>query len=167
MKITDEIIKQAVEKSLWHEKSAEGITEKNHLIEQYKIYVEMADRISQRRGTANTFFLAFNTALVGALAELFEEMTIEVSIAMYVASVILSIAWGLILRSYRNLNTAKFIVISELEKRLPAQPYYEAEWKALGEGKDFRRYISLSRIELLVPIAFIGIYVYLFIIAVT
>jgi hypothetical protein len=27
------------------------------LLEQHKIYVEMADRISQRRGIANTFFL--------------------------------------------------------------------------------------------------------------
>src|SRR5262245_9792406 len=39
----------------------------NHLLEQYKLYVEMADRISQRRGTANTFFLTVNTAIIGAL----------------------------------------------------------------------------------------------------
>ena len=32
------------------------------LLEQYKIYVEMADRISARRGLANTFFLTLNTA---------------------------------------------------------------------------------------------------------
>jgi hypothetical protein len=39
------------------------------LLEQYKLYVEMADRISQRRGLTNTFFLTLNTAiftLVGA-----------------------------------------------------------------------------------------------------
>jgi len=29
---------------------------KEHLLEQYKIYVEMADRISARRNLANVFF---------------------------------------------------------------------------------------------------------------
>src|SRR5258705_2726593 len=36
-----------------------------HLVEQYKLYVEMADRISARRQTANSYFLAINTGLVG------------------------------------------------------------------------------------------------------
>ena len=31
--------------------------------EQYKLYVEMADRVSARRSLANTFFLTLNTAL--------------------------------------------------------------------------------------------------------
>ena len=33
---------------------------KEHLLEQYKLYVEMADRISGRRQTANSFFLSIN-----------------------------------------------------------------------------------------------------------
>ncbi len=40
------------------------------LLEQYKLYVEMADRISARRGLTNSYFLTLNTgivALVGAL----------------------------------------------------------------------------------------------------
>ncbi len=32
------------------------------LLEQYKLYVEMADRVSARRALANTFFLTLNTA---------------------------------------------------------------------------------------------------------
>lgn len=34
------------------------------LFEQYKLYVEMADRVSERRATANNFFLTANTLLV-------------------------------------------------------------------------------------------------------
>ena len=33
-------------------------------LEQYKLYVEMADRISSRRQNANSFFLSINTAIV-------------------------------------------------------------------------------------------------------
>jgi hypothetical protein len=65
-------------------------------------------------------------------------------------------------RSYRNLNSAKFKVIGVLAERLPAHPYFRAEWKALDEGKDWRTYIPLSKAESVVPLAFIVIYVYLF-----
>ena len=37
---------------------------RGHLLEQYKLYLEMADRISSRRQSANSFFLSLNTALV-------------------------------------------------------------------------------------------------------
>ena len=46
------------------------MTDDGALLEQYKLYVEMADRISARRGLTNSFFLTLNTgivALVGAL----------------------------------------------------------------------------------------------------
>src|SRR4028118_326413 len=33
------------------------------ILEQYKTYVEMADRVSQRRALTNTFFLTLNTAV--------------------------------------------------------------------------------------------------------
>lgn len=150
-----------IRKVLWNEEFAEP----TNLLEQYKLYVEMADRISQRRGAANTFFLTFNTAVVGALAGFFEHVPNEVSVAMYAATAMLSIAWAILLRSYRNLNTAKFKVIGVLEERLPANPYYKAEWKALGEGKDWSKYIPLSVIETVVPAVFFLIYAYLFVVS--
>ncbi len=149
-----------IRKVLWNEEFADS----GSLLEQYKLYVEMADRISQRRGAANTFFLTFNTAVVGALAGFYKDVPPDVSVAMYAAAAVLSIAWGVLLRSYRNLNTAKFKVIGMLEERLPANPYYKAEWKALGEGKDLRRYIPLSAIETVVPAVFFLIYIYLFVV---
>ena len=36
-----------------------------HLLEQYKLYVQMADNISARRQTANSFFLTLNTTIAG------------------------------------------------------------------------------------------------------
>lgn len=36
-----------------------------HLLEQYKLYVGMADKISERRQSANSYFLSLNTALLG------------------------------------------------------------------------------------------------------
>jgi hypothetical protein len=43
---------------------------RDHRIEQYKLYLEMADRISSRRQSANSFFLTLNTALVALVSYL-------------------------------------------------------------------------------------------------
>ena len=151
-----------IEQALWQKESASGISESSHLVEQYKVYVEMTDRISQRRGATNTFFLTFNTAIVAALAGFYQHVPSNISVTVYLAASVMAITWAILLRSYRNLNTAKFQVIGELEKRLPAQMFYAAEWKALGEGKDYKKYIPLSLIETIVPVIFFAIYIYLF-----
>jgi len=44
-----------------------------HIIEQYKLYVEMADRISSRRDIANTFFLTLNGLVLGSAGLLIEK----------------------------------------------------------------------------------------------
>ena len=67
-------------------------------------------------------------------------------------------AWYYLVRSYRQLNTAKYEVVGALEERLPASPYWRAEWWALGEGKDPARYWPLSHIEQWLPILFAGTY---------
>ena len=36
-----------------------------HLIDQYKIYIESAEKISDRRLETNKFFLTLNTAVIG------------------------------------------------------------------------------------------------------
>lgn len=146
---------------LW-KNEADDLNGSNHFIEQYKIYVELADRISQRRAISNTFFLTFNTTLVAALSGFYKSVPQNILVAMYLAALTIAISWMLLLRSYRNLNTAKFKVIGRLEERLPARIFYEAEWNELGRGKDYSKYIPLSLIETVIPVIYLLIYVYLF-----
>jgi len=47
-----------------------GDAYRQHLFDQYKLAVEMADRVSARRTQANTFFLAVNTGLLTVFANL-------------------------------------------------------------------------------------------------
>ena len=39
----------------------------SHALEQYKLSVEMADRVSQRRQSANVFFLTVSSSLIAFL----------------------------------------------------------------------------------------------------
>lgn len=158
-----------IESGLWSNPDEESgkVSENFHvqLLEQYKLCVEMADKISERRGNTNVFFLTFNTAIIGAISAFFKDIPFEASLAFFFAAIIFCAAWGLLLRSYRSLNTAKFAVIGLMEKKLASSPFWAAEWKALGEGRSWRKHIPLSVIETIVPVAFMIVYVYLFILA--
>ena len=66
---------------------------------------------------------------------------------------LLAVAWHGVLRSYRQLNTAKFKVLHELEEKL-AYPFFKREWELLGEGTDRKIYQQLTVAESRVPIIF-------------
>jgi hypothetical protein len=131
----------------------------SYYLELYKLAVEMADRISSRRGIANSFFLTLNTGVMALLG--------AQHVRWYVAAagIAACISWWILLRSYRELNQAKFNVIIAMEDKLPVRIYGE-EWSNLGNKsrKSARRrpwtgqYRGLGYIEQLVPPAFIVVY---------
>jgi hypothetical protein len=134
-------------------------------MEQYKLYVEMADRVSDRRSTANTFFLTANTLLVsvfGAIASKDAGLSSDSMriwfILFALSGLAFSLAWFFIVKSYRQLNEGKFKVIGEIEKSLPLAPY-KAEWIALGKGKEPKLYRPLTDIERFAPSIFSIIYI--------
>jgi len=143
--------------------------ERTAVLEQYKMYVEMADRISARRSLTNTFFLSLNTAIFAAIASRWTGTSTTLPwflVFPLLALVTQCFAWFFLVRSYRQLNSAKYTVIGVLEDRLPASPYWRAEWAALGEGKDKRKYWPMTHLEQWIPILFALTYVGGFIAAV-
>ncbi len=139
-----------------------GSRYQEHLLEQYKLYVEMADRISARRASANTFFLTANAALLAAFGALRPSHAVEwwPSAAVALGGLVLCAVWMLLIRSYRQLNTGKWAVVGHIEGLLPMAPY-AAEWRALGCGKNWRKYLQLTVVETIAISAFTGLYVLL------
>lgn len=126
-----------------------------HLLEQYKLYVEMADRVSQRRATANTFFLTLNTGLFGFATGLagfsIDEAQIwAVSWGTAIFGIGFSYVWWRILESYRQLNSAKYKVVHDLELKLPVAPY-DDEWGKVERGNNPKLYLQLTVVEARVP----------------
>jgi hypothetical protein len=132
-----------------------------HLLDQYKLYVKMADRISQRRATANTYFLSVNSAILAFVGYLTAKDSNEHLWMLAAGGAALSILWEALITSYSNLNTAKFKVIHLIETRLPISPY-EAEWIAMEEGKNRRLYRPISHIERGVPYIFVALHAIVF-----
>jgi hypothetical protein len=135
--------------------------------EQYKLATEMADRISARRGTANAFYFTVSSALLGVSESL--GLTITSAAGLFLAA-----AWWLQLRSYRNLNAAKWSVINEMEVSLPSQPFTD-EWARLKKEpveeaarrwpwlrkalRPMARYAELSVVEQVVPAVYAVLFV--------
>jgi hypothetical protein len=132
------------------------------VLEQYKFYVEMADRVSARRSLTNTFFLTLNTTVFAAIGVFWKDRPSVPSwllIFPTLALVVQCAAWFFLVRSYRQLNAAKFVVAGVLEERLPASPYWRAEWKALGEGRNKAKYWPMTHLEQWIPITYAAAYV--------
>ena len=129
-----------------------------HLIEQYKLYVESANKISDRRASANNYFLTLNTFLVSLIGvSTLASGTGFLQVVILVAGILVSVVWFGLIASYRNLNTAKFGVIHELEEKLPARPFAR-EWEHCEHGTG-QAYRPLTHIEKWVPLVFVALYV--------
>lgn len=138
------------------------------VLDLYKLAVELADRVSARRSNANAFFLTVQSVFVAAVglsgpALAPVQWWFRGSVAL--AGVLLSASWWLQLRSYRDLNSAKFAVISAMEESLPAQIFSD-EWITLKRDRIKRwrdRYAELGSVERVVPWIFAGIYLAMFV----
>lgn len=128
----------------------------SHLLEQYKIYHSSAENISTRRQTANVFFVTLNTVLVSLVSYI--SLGISNSSKFYwlvsLAGIAISYMWYRLVRSYKDLNSAKFKVIHEIEKSLPICPY-DTEWEVVGRGENPELYLPFANIEVYVPWVFI------------
>ncbi len=118
-------------------------------IEQYKLYVQMMDKISDRRGIANSFFIGLNTIIISVIG-IMSSNCIKYWWLIILVGCSISCIWDYILRSYKLLNTGKFIVIHEMERELCFN-CYAYEWQVLGRGEDKRKYLPISHIEKIVP----------------
>jgi len=126
------------------------------LLEEYRLYVEMADKVSARRIEASRLYIALLTGLLAVIPFILEQGTPAsiqktVLISMGFLGLALCCIWTLNIRSYSQLNSLKFRVIHEIEQRLPF-PCYEREWEILKEQHDSRSYLRLSKVERYIPV---------------
>jgi len=142
---------------------------KEHLLEQYKLYVELADRISDRRERTNRFYISLLSVLLALLSiivgrGILSAFQTALFMTIGILGVGLCVLWNINIRSYRQLNSGKFKVIHEMERNLPFN-CYDREWEILKKGKEAKTYLQLTRVEQYVPILLAFPYLILFIYA--
>lgn len=162
--------KYDLSEELWNVNDTENFNNEVYhqlLIEQYKVYVEMADRVSARRSLAHTFFMTFHVMILGILGiSLTHEQAISrVGFLLFplLGLLVMCYGWWSLVQYFRRTMRAKVMVIAELEKRLPSSPSWQAERKAMGREN---AYGALKRMEVILPFIFALLYVFSFIYAI-
>ena len=133
------------------------------LLEIYKLHSELADRVSQRREGANRLYVSVLAGMVTFLAVAMRLGTgnLPSDVMLGVAGsfgALLSLSWFVVLRSYRQLNSAKFRALHELETKL-AYPFFTTEWRFLDEGRNRNRYWKLTVVETGLPWIFFALFI--------
>lgn len=128
------------------------------LLEQYKIAVEMSDKISSRRDGANKLFVSLCSGLLLMLNV--DQGLYHIQLATCVVGVFLSIVWASLIWNYKQLNSAKFKVIHLMERQLE-YPVFTQEWDFLGKGENKKLYSKLTVVEGWLPFVFLVLFVFL------
>ena len=134
--------------------------DKKIIFEEYKIYVQTAENNSNRRQTANNFFLSFNSILISGTGFLIATTGKLWLILLCLVGIISSFLWVTTINSYRQLNSGKFKVIHDLEEHLP-YALFKKEWDYLGKGEIRKKYKKLTLVETGVPYTFMILYGFL------
>jgi hypothetical protein len=135
----------------------------SQLLEQYKLYVELTDRVSQRRLTINTLFLSVKTLIVGFIGLMYPKNPLDIfgAVILLLIGTSLCLLWRLMIGSYSQLNKLRFSIIAEMEKLLPARPF-SGEWDLLKNQPSVYKYTRSSKLEKTVPLMLIGLYLIIF-----
>lgn len=145
--------------------------DKNRLIEIYKIHANLSDKVSDRRGKTNIFYITLNTSIITVLSLLVNKDNVtnsnEHNLILFflgVTGVLLCMVWYCNIWSYRKLNSAKFKTLHELEEKI-GYAFFKREWEFLDEGKNVKTYVKLSTIEqyspMILSIPYCVIFIYL------
>ena len=129
------------------------------LLEQYKLISESADKITDKRQSTNNFYLGVNSFILAVASYLAVSKVNTVSILISVSGLLVSVVWLKNINSFKQLNSAKFKVIHELEEYLPAR-VYQKEDEYLQKG-----YYKLTAVEKWIPIIFGVLYVIIILIS--
>ena len=121
-------------------------------LEQYKLYVGIADRLRDRRDRLHAYFIGLNTAAISVLALIIVSDTkYETARSLLAASLAIpfwaaiNLTWFYLLRVHRSTARLKGEVIHELEVKLPKKP-----WTAEQSRKP-KNWLDSTAIELFFP----------------
>ncbi len=133
------------------------------ILEQYKLFLATSEAVVDRRQSTNNFYITVNSALLafyGVVAALDVDLYVKVIMGavLSVVGIILCFSWSRIITSYGNLNGSKMKIISLIEKKLPLS-LYDAEWAALSDKLNKKKYIPFSNAEKITPILFCSVYI--------
>jgi len=152
--------RERLEQLLSNPKASYGESFQAHLLEQYKLYVESSQKVTDRRITTGNYLLTVNSFLLTVFGVAASQHLGGLWLAIVpVAGLLVSFTWYSLVVFYRNLGARKYKVVHQLESFLPVAPF-RYEWRTAHDEKA-RRPTGVTHLERVVPLAFAAIYLVL------
>jgi len=149
--------RERLEQLLSNPKASYGESFQAHLLEQYKLYVESSQKVTDRRITTGNYLLTVNSFLLTVFGVAASQHLGGLWLAIVpVAGLLVSFTWYSLVVFYRNLGARKYKVVHQLESFLPVAPFL-CEWRA----RDERGRRGVTHLERLIPLTFAAIYLVL------
>lgn len=101
---------------------------KEYRFEQYKIFVESAEKNSEKRVTQNNIYLTINLAFLSYI--LFQKPNLVETIITSFVGLIICLVWLLTIINFCKRNKVKFDIINEMEEGFGN--LYKEEWKRIS-----------------------------------
>jgi hypothetical protein len=158
--VSGEANEHPADRLLSNEKIAYGELFQQHVLAQYQLYVESAQKVSEKRISTGNYLLTVSSSLMTVFGIASSQQVAGRWLAIIpVAGLLVSLTWFSLIKAYKDLNTAKFKVIHELENYLP-MALFRYEWHSceLGKGKTYK---PITHLERWIPLIFAGVYVVL------
>jgi hypothetical protein len=107
------------------------------LLEQYKIMVGSTEKVTDQRMRVNNLFFTVTSSIISlslVVGKAFEFSIVGAigMLALSIMAFVVTFLWEKLVRSYGKLNTGKFTVIDQIEKRLRTN-MFEHEWRILQQ----------------------------------
>jgi len=172
--IKDKIVKKLINPiaNFEHRKTSSDVefSDKQIMLEQYKLLIDSAHKVDERRGGSNNFFVSINTIFVSfVLVDPFKFQVLEIKHIpllelLMLVGIIIVWDWSRILNSYKKLNYVNYLLIKALEMQLPTFVFsLRGEIEAEQEDKKSSDKSNIILIkENILPKTFLFIYIIYF-----
>lgn len=125
---------------------------KEEKFKQYKLFIESAEKNSDKRITQNNIYLTINIAFISYIST--KVLDLKQNIIMTIIGILICIVWLCTINNYAKRNKVKFEIINESEYGT----LYKEEWKRINI------LTSLTTYEKISSVIFIILYIALFIV---
>lgn len=134
--------------------------------EEYKLFSERVQRLSERRQIASQTYLTVNTLIFGVFAFLVKDAgfrsggLVLVSFPLFLVGVVACSIWGKIIVQFKEVIGWHYEQLREMEQSLPeSNKIYTREWEKLFQPKGGKERFGFARLEIWLPYLFIGLYI--------
>lgn len=137
----------------------------NNTFDEYKLFVDSTQHLSERRQAATQTYLSVNTAVFAILALLVKEAGLKgwylvgVSFPLFLVGVLACLIWYNIITQYKALIGWRYDQLMAMERGMSGSyQLYVKEWEEFFRPKQEKEKFGFSRLEVWLPRLFLALY---------